>query len=874
MLITNIRVQHLTTPMGYQMDAPVVSWNVEEAKGQRQEKARVAITQGEKTVFEAEGPELGALGVRAEMALEPRTRYEVSVTVWDDAGDTAEGRSWFETGKRDEEWRAQWIAAPFAKDVHPVFSRRFRLEGKIAQARLYGVGLGLYEVEVNGRKAGSEVLAPFYNDYSHWIQAQTYDITDLLRQGDNEITARLGQGWYMGRLGWGNSENTHDLFGDTMQLLLEGRILLEDGGETLIATGDGEWLCKRSQTLASSIYDGEHIDATLDGGEWEKAVPAQAPQAPVVDRLSPPVRVVERLAGAKLLLTPKGERVLDFGQVMTGWVEFLCDAPRGAKIFLQYGELLQDGCFYRENLRTAKAEFSYVSSGEKRVVRPSFTFYGFRYVKVEGLEYVNPRAFTACVIHSDLPLTGRLETGNAKLDRLIENALWSQRGNFLDVPTDCPQRDERMGWTGDAQVFAPTACYNMYTPAFYRKYLFDMLCEQKELGGSVPFVVPDVLNILHKRADGFFGGQSGSCAWGDAAAVIPWTVYRFYGDKSLLEEEYPNMTLWAEWIHAQDDGDFLWRKGFHFADWLALDNPDKSSPMGGTDSYYIASTYYYYSTLLCAKAAAALGKAEDEKKYADRAEAIRQAIRAEYFTPTGRIAVPTQTAMVLAIYFDFVAPEHFERLAKDLRAKLIANRVHLDTGFVGTYFLLPALTKAGMNDLAVQLLLNEDFPSWLYEVNMGATTIWERWNSVLQDGHVSDTGMNSMNHYAYGSVVEWIYATMCGLRPVEDAPGFARAVIEPHTDPRLSGMRCEYLSAMGRWRAGWEKRGGKIYYHVEVPFGAEAEFIPEDRKAPLTVNGRKTKGAQKLVAGVYDIRCSEKDVRTEYYQPDEKEAWH
>ena len=873
MQITNIRVQHLATPMGFAMETPVISWNVEEARGKRQETARVAVFRGGETVFEAEGPDLSQLGVEAKMELAPRTRYDVSVAVWDDAGDTAEGRSWFETGKRGEPWQAAWIAAPFAKDVHPVLTRRFRLEAKPVQARLYGAGLGLYEVEVNGRKAGTEVLAPFYNDYEHWIQSQTYDVTDLMRQGDNEIAVRLGKGWYKGRLGWDLSENKRDVFGDTMQLLLEGRVLLETGEEILVATGDGQWLCKRGQTMDSSIYDGEHIDATFDGGEWESAVPAEAPQGKVMDRLSPPVRIVERLAGARLLLTPKGERVLDFGQVMTGWVEFVCDAPRGTKVFLQYGELLQDGCFYRENLRTAKAEFSYISSGERAMVRPRFTFYGFRYVKVEGLEYVNPRTFTACVIHSDLPFTGRLETGNAKLDRLIENALWSQRGNFLDVPTDCPQRDERMGWTGDAQVFAPTACYNMYTPAFYRKFLHDMLFEQRALDGCVPYVVPDVLDIFSRRDGGSPFHQTGSCAWGDAAAVIPWTVYRFYGDKSLLAEQYANMTLWADWIHAQDDGDFLWRKGFHFADWLALDNPDKSSSLGGTDQYYVASAYYFYSTLLCAKAAAVLGKQEDEKKYSDRAEAIRSAIRAEYFTPTGRIAVPTQTALALAIAFDFAAPEHRERLAHDLREKLVAKKVHLDTGFVGTYFLLPALTKAGMNDLAVQLLLNEDFPSWLYEVNMGATTIWERWNSVLPDGHVSDTGMNSMNHYAYGSVVEWIYATLCGLRPVEEAPGFAKAVIEPHTDPRLSGMRCEYLSAMGRWRAGWERRAGKIYYHVEVPFGAEAQFIPEDKKAPLTVNGKKTKGAQKLAAGVYDIRCSEKDVRTEYYRPEEKRGY-
>jgi len=326
------------------------------------------------------------------------------------------------------------------------------------------------------------------------------------------------------------------------------------------------------------------------------------------------------------------------------------------------------------------------------------------------------------------------------------------------------------------------------------------------------------------------------------------------------------MALWADWIHAQDEGDFLWRKGFHFADWLALDNPVQGSSFGGTDPYYIASVYYYYSTILCAKAACALGKAEDKKKYAERSEKIKEAIRKEFFTATGRIAEPTQTAMALALYFDLMPEEHKDRLVNDLKNKLISKNIHLDTGFVGTYFLLPVLTKIGLHDFAVQLLLNEDFPSWLYEVNMGATTIWERWNSVLPNGYVSDTGMNSMNHYAYGSIVEWIYSTLCGLRPDDSAPGFKKAVIAPLTDPRLGCMKCEYISAAGLYKSGWVRENGCIHYHIEVPFDAEAVFVPEKADAELKVNGETTCGEQKLTAGVYDIYCSEKDVATDYFK--------
>ncbi|MBQ3223152.1 MAG: family 78 glycoside hydrolase catalytic domain [Clostridia bacterium] len=865
MIISNIRVQHIEKPLGWEVTRPTVTWLVEGAQGKAQESAKVEILQAGKSVFALEGKELSNTGVTCDVQLQPRTRYEVLVTVCDETGDSATGESWFETGKMDEEWQAQWIAAPFAQREYPVLSTTVELAAKPQQARIYAVGLGVYELYVNGRKAGTEVLSPMYNDYNLWIQTMTFDVTDLLRTGENEISVMLGEGWYMGQFGFGGGAKC--IFGDKMQLLLEGHVQMENGEETVFGTDPASWTCTHSPVVSSGIYDGEVFDATTEPGAPVPAIAVDAPKGPLMDRLSPAVKVIERLNGAKLLITPKGERVLDFGQVMTGWVEFDCDLPKGSKVYLQYGELLQDDCFYRDNLRSALAEFTYISGGTRTLVRPHFTFYGFRYVKVEGMDIVDPKAFTGCVIHSELAPTGRIETGNAKLDRLFENAMWSQRGNFLDTPTDCPQRDERMGWTGDAQVFAPTACYNMYSPAFYRKFMFDMLVEQRELEGSVPFVVPDVLSIINRGAsDGIFAYAAGSCAWGDAATVIPWTVYRFYGDKQLLADQYENMTLWADWIHAQDEGDFLWRKGFHFADWLALDNPVQGSSFGGTDPYYIASVYYYYSTVLCAKAACALGKAEDKQKYAERSEKIKAAIRKEFFTATGRIAEPTQTAMALALYFDLMPEEHKPRLVNDLKNKLISKDIHLDTGFVGTYFLLPVLTKIGLHDFAVQLLLNEDFPSWLYEVNMGATTIWERWNSVLPNGYVSDTGMNSMNHYAYGSIVEWIYSTLCGLKPDDTAPGFKKAVIAPLTDPRLPGMKCEYTSAAGLYKAGWERENGQIHYHIEIPFDAQAAFIPEKADTALTVNGVETSGEQVLTAGVYDIYCSEQDVATEYFK--------
>ena len=487
-----------------------------------------------------------------------------------------------------------------------------------------------------------------------------------------------------------------------------------------------------------------------------------------------------------------------------------------------------------------------------------------------------------------------IETSNPKVNRLFLNALWGQKGNFVDTPTDCPQRDERMGWTGDAQVFCATASFNMYTPAFYHKFLYDMAEEQKELGGSVPHVVPDILDQINDvledpiraaqlgiktsqesngsgvaHADRAENGEeknaanetalneaveteketsealeketaekeperaAGSCAWGDAATVIPWTSYVFFGDKTLLKKEYENMKMWTDYIHRIDEekcgGKRLWTYGFHFADWLALDNFHKDSCLGGTDPYYVASCYYLYSAELTAKAAATLGKGEDAIYYTRLAEEVREAIRKEYFTVTGRIAIDTQTAMVLALRFGIVPENARERLIQSLKTKLEEEKIHLTTGFVGTPYLCPVLTENGLADYAYTLLLNEDFPSWLYEVNMGATTIWERWNSVLPDGSISDTGMNSLNHYSYGSIVEWMYRYMCGINPDEHEAGFQKFVIKPYPDIRFEYAKADYQSVYGRIESGWKKTDKGWQFQIMVPFDTTAQFVLEEK---------------------------------------------
>lgn len=864
MKIERLKINHLTTPLGFRLDEPQLSWVVTESTGTKPVWARVeaaADASFANLLYDSgKRDDLNPLACPLPLTFAPRTRYFWRVTVCADDGDCGSASSWFETGKMDEPFAGQWIAAPFEKTVHPILRRTFTLDGAAEDARLYITGLGLYEAYLNGQPVTDEVLTPFYNDYNFWVQVQTYDVTGLLRAGENVLDVYLGNGWYKG-FGPNESDGSRtELYGDRMQMIAELRAVLPDGKSFCLAS-DESFRCHTGPVLESTIYDGEIYDARLaDPGEdgWAAAVSVDAPVGAAADRLSTPLRRHEAIKPVKLLHTPAGEQVLDFGQVITGWVEADVLLPAGAEMALDYGELLQHDNFYNENLRSAKAHFSFTSDGKPAHVRPHFTFYGFRFVRVTGIETVHPADFTAYVIHSDLERTGFLETSNAKVNRLIQNAWWGQRGNFVDVPTDCPQRDERLGWTGDAEVFAPTASFNMDTAAFYRKYLYDMALEQATLGGAVPFVVPDVLGQIHRH----FGEENhdyGSCAWADAAVMIPWTLYRFYGDKSMLAEQFPQMMAWVDWVETQDETHFggprLWLRGFHFADWLALDNPVAGSCFGGTDCYYVASAYYYYSTYLTARAAEALGDQANAKKYDRRAEEIRAAFRKEFFTATGRIAEPTQTAMLLALSMNLAPDEARPRLVRDLRKKLEARNMHLDTGFVGTYHLMRTLSSVGLGACAYTLLLNEDYPSWLYEVNMGATTVWERWNSVLPDGLVSDTGMNSMNHYSYGAVVEWMYRCMCGLNAIE--PGFASARIAPMSDDRFDWVRAEYASASGTYRSGWQRENGVLTYTVEVPFGATAVFVPESADARLEINGKPAakSGEVTLTPGVWTIRA-------------------
>ena len=816
MRIFDLKANHIANPLGYLLEPVRLSYKVDQTAGKKQAAAQIVISKcpslSQPLVDTGRREDIDSLCFAPALQLEPRTRYYWNVTVWADNGETAvSDTAWFETGKMDEPWQARWITS----DVpgHMNLGREITVDKPVSAARAYVTAAGVYELELNGENVSAELLAPDCNAYDQWLQVQAYDLTDLFKPGVNTLCVKLGDGWAIGRFGFQGAEK---VYADREAALAEIHIDYADGTSLVIGT-DESWYATESQTRFSNIYDGEVFDATCDiSKKWPTRETEGFGFDRLTDRLSLPVIVTERIQPREIIITPAGETVIDLGQEITGYLEFKTSAPRGTTLSLYYFEILQNGNYYRDNLRTAKEEYHYTADGETRVVRPHFTFYGFRYVKLEG--FANPRLedFTGCVMHSDIERTGYVETSNEKVNRLAFNALWGQRGNFVDVPTDCPQRDERMGWTGDAQAFCGTACFNMHTPAFYAKFMHDMLLEQKKHDGAVPHVIP---------AFGMPG--EGSCAWADAAAIIPWTVYTFYGDKKLLAEQYENMKLWVEWIKKTDEANHcgrLWNVGFHFADWLALDTKN-NSVMGGTDPYFIATGYYYYSTSLLVKAARALGYEADAARYAQLLDEIYDAIQREYFTPNGRMAQTTQTAYVIALFMGFAPKEHRPLLARLLGEELEATGGKLRTGFVGTAYLNRTLTHAGLNDKAYALLLNEEYPGWLYEVNMGATTVWERWNSVLPDGMISDTGMNSLNHYAYGAVMEWVYRDVAGINPVEDAPGFRKILLNPHPHYSLPRVSARYNSALGWIESSWQIGRDRFTWDVAVPFGAQATAL-------------------------------------------------
>ena len=867
MEIYNVQINHLQDPVGYRMQRTVLSWKVRGAKGKKQAAARavVAADPGMQQILFDTGMTADADSLAWDLPLElkPRTRYYFTVTVKSDAGETAVSAvHFFETGKMDEAWTGRWISCDSNEPRHPVFEKAVSPAKAVASARLYISGLGLYEAYYDGVRIGDEHLTPYCNDYNQWVQVQTYDVTELMQKGAaavgnapvdsvpvdavpvdavlgdrsaGTLSVLLGNGWYKGRFGFKDIGRV-GYFGDTWKLLAELHIRYTDGTEEVIGT-DESWTVRRSTLTFSNIYDGEHRDDTLPELPAEKAFFTDAPEGRLTDRMSTPVRVRETFIPAELIHTPKGELVFDMGQEFTGIFRLKVSAPKGNVIHIQTGEILQNGCFYNDNLRSAKSEYFFTSNGETVLLQPHFTFYGYRYVKIEGIPDLRKEDFIGLALYSEIPDRGTMSTGHELLNRFLSNVRWGLRSNFVDVPTDCPQRDERMGWTGDAQVFSPTASYLVDTYAFYAKYLYDMYQEQLIMDGMVPNVVP---------ACGLDGTAT---VWGDAACIMPWNLYLFYGDVHILEDQYESMKAWVEYIRRVDGTDHHWRDVFHFGDWLALDNmhDNPEEVRGATDVAFIANLYYAVSAELVSKAAHVLGKADDEAAYRALADEQFRAVKEEFYSVTGRCCIKTQTALLLTLKYHL--SDNVELTKKQL-AQLFADAGDkLRTGFVGTPLMCKILSDNGMENLAWKLLLNEDYPGWLHEIKLGATTVWERWNSILDDGTISGTSMNSMNHYAYGSVVEWMFRRIAGLDVGTELPDGSPAAgcrfmkIAPALHPDLGHQETVYDSPAGEYKSSWILTDpSHVTVSVTVPFGC---------CAALTLPGKKDGAKIALDAGTY-----------------------
>lgn len=846
MKITKMRVDYMENPVGFDFVRPSLGWVTEAPEGgSRQASYRIWVWDAEnpdKTLWDSGVVSSDqSVGVRLEMALSPRTRYFWRVEVTDDLGNAcASEPAFFETGRYGEAWTGRFVGSRAFE--YPQLRRSFTLDDKtIKSARVYATAAGLYCLFANGKRVGEDVLAPFFNAYDKWLQYQTYDVTPLVKSGENVLFAYLGNGYYKGRVNWPGVETRRRLYGDELGLLAELIVTYEDGTTQKIVTDD-RWKAAKSPFLRSEIYDGEHFDARLlddhallpgyDDSAWANADVVKAPKGALTARRSVPLTVEEERPCQKVIHTPAGETVLDFGQNLSGLVRLETCAPAGTEILLEAGEVLdKHGNFYRDNMRTALAQARYVCRGGGETYTPYMTFFGFRYMRVTGLDTVRPEDFTALVLYSRMEQTGSFTCSDERVNRLFLNALWGQKGNFVDVPTDCPQRDERMGWTGDAQVFCATACLNMESDAFYRKYLYDLAQEQKQYG-YVPVVIPFLI-----AGSGLW--EFPTTAWGDAATIIPYEVYRYFGDRAILEDQYESMVGWVEYMRAQDTLGVDRYYGFHLGDWLAQDTKDAFNLFGATPTDLIATAYYALSTKIVAKTARILDKTEDAAKYEALYKRVRDSFRREYMTPNGRVVSETQTALALTLYFDLCEEDERAGLKARLKDRIEEDGMLLTTGFVGTPYLCPALSDVGLNEYAYALLLSTGRPSWLYAVERGATTIWERWNGIDENGDFGPVSMNSFNHYAYGSIAEWLYRYVCGLNPVEDAPGFKKARIAPLPCDKLGHAKASVRTQYGTFACGWALTGDTITVDVEIPFNAEATITLPDAPETVLENGRE-----------------------------------
>lgn len=854
--VNSLICEYQTNPVGIDILKPRFSWKL--GSSQRN------IVQTAYEIRVGTNPELVAKGkdltyktgkVKSEQSVfvsyngpEPvsRTRYYWQVRVWDNQGNASPWSTcnYWEMGLLNPtQWVAKWIKTTNPADstdgASPMFRTAFNLNKPIRSARLYVTSHGIYEAFINGHRAGTDYFTPGWTSYSTRLQYQTYDVAKLLTAGSNAVGAVLGDGWYRGHL-----DKWKNIYGKDLSLLLQLEVTFADGTKTTIGTNEN-WKTADGAIRSSSFYNGEVYDSRLErtgwntgsynDSKWQNANALDLSKTNLVAPVIPAVKKREIFHSLKLIITPKRDTVIDFGQNLVGWVVLKVKGKAGDVIRLNHAEVLdKGGNFYTENLRFAKSEVRYILKGStEEVHEPHFTYQGFRYVKISGYRgKLDTAAVYAVALYSDIKNTGNLITSNPLLNQLQHNIQWGQKGNFVDVPTDCPQRDERLGWTGDAQAFCRTAAYNMNVSGFFNKWLKDLSADQRE-DGAIPWVIP---NMMPKTSAGVAG-------WSDVATIVPWDMYVTYADTRLLEEQYPSMKAWVNYIKNQSRND-LWNTGFNFGDWCfySPSPTDDSGKAAVTDKYLIAQMFYANSIQLLINAAGVLGKDDDIKTYTELLKKVKLAFQKEYVTANGRILSSTQTAYLLALAFDMLPENQRPHVAELLVQNIKDYKNHLTTGFLGTPYLCHILSRFGYDDMAYTLLLQDTYPSWLYPVKKGATTIWERWDGIKANGDLQDPSMNSFNHYSYGAIGDWMYRVMAGINTDETNTGYKKIIIAPHPGGNLTMVDANLETMYGHVNSKWQMLGEVMNMDITVPANTSADIILPKAALATTI----TEGGQAL----------------------------
>lgn len=841
MNIYDFCVEYRKTPSGLSVRRPRFSWKLKsEQRDTIQKVYWIQVISHEKVVWDSGMVEShqSVLIPYAGEYLEPETRYTVKLTVKDNHGQIYMADTWFETGIFEaEEFRAKMITHGFPDEetACPVFYREFETEKQIEKACVYATAHGVYELYMNGIRVGEAFMAPGWTSYHRRLQYQYYDITEYIRK-TNRMEIPVGNGWYKGILSFDCKPNR---YGDRVGAFAEIHIWYADGEKQVIVT-DENWGVRTGKIRYSEIYMGE-IQDTADPEVKEGAVSVVSfDKSVLTPQGNEPVRITQRITAKKVFRDSQGNTLVDFGQNITGLVEVKIKGERGQKIRIRHAELLdKDGVFYPDTLRTAISHDTYILNGEEQVLMPHFTFHGFRYIAVDGIEDVKVEMFTACAMHSDMEQTGRFHCSNQKVNQLQSNISWSLRDNFFDIPSDCPQRDERLGWMGDAQVFSWTAAFNRNTARFFTKWMRDVSADSS-LEKGVPHIVPDIQ------------GTYSSAAWSDAAVIIPWVVYQTYGDIRILEESWKCMHEWVDYIQDKTNENGLWMTNYQYGDWLALDREEGDSSVGATDVYLVANACYLYVTDLVRKTAEVLGKKDAASYYKNLYEETLESFREEYYTSRGRIVSETQTGCALSLYFNLAREQDRERILRGLITNIENHKNHLTTGFVGTPYLCHALSENGAHETAAALFMREDYPSWLYAVKMGATTIWERWNGIYPDGTMPHPGLNSMNHYANGSIGDWMYRKIGGINQLE--AGYRKFYVKPMFVRGIEEAETELETPYGKIRSYWSCKNKKIHVEVNVPANTMALLYLPEKEEVLEVGSG-------VYNYVYDTETSLKELK-------------